>query len=154
MTAWAEIWAPTAREKLTSNVLPGLESSWDWTVATTFSFSFLFLRVSARLQQATALAFSSHSQDREEGKALCSALVPAGRWAPASQLNLQHIYVPAHLPSILGSWGLTASLHSCCLPGTEGEKCLSLRKDKLLKLSSVGQSVSVCLSTKDSVACN
>lgn len=154
MTARAETWALTTREKLTSNVLAGLESSWDWTVATAFSFFFLFLRVSARLQQVTALVFSSDGQDREEGEALCSALIPAGRWAPASQLSLQHVYVPAHLPSISGSWWLTASLHSCCLPATEGEECLSLRNNMLFKLNSVRQSVSVHLSTKNPVAYN
>lgn len=51
MTAWAETWAPTPREKLTNNALPELESSWDWTQGHRL---FLFLLVSDIFSQAAA----------------------------------------------------------------------------------------------------
>lgn len=142
MTAWAETWAPTPREKLTRDALPGLESSWDLVVATAFSFFFLTLTLLSRLQQVMALVLSSDSL--EEGKALCPALDPAGSWALASQLSLQHLYMPAYLSVVLVSWWLTASFHSCCLPGIKQQKCLQLRKAMLLKLDSDDQCQCVC----------
>lgn len=151
MTAWAETWAPIPREKLPSNALAGHESNWDLVVATAFSFFFLSLKVSARLQQLMAWLLSSDSLEKR--KALCPALDPAGRWAPASQLSLQHLFVLSPLFWGADDWQLpfTAAVSQ---GQTEQQKRLQLRKDRLLKLGSVNQSVSVCLSTKHAADCD
>lgn len=124
-------------------MLAGLKSSWQWTMAAAFSFSFQFVSCSLAAE-GDSISAQLWGWGWGGRKSVCPAPVPAGGWTPASQLSLQPNCVLARLLSVSGSWWLTASLHSCCLPGTEGEKCLSPRNNELLKLRSVGQSVSVC----------
>lgn len=136
MTAWAEIWASTLRKKVTRDALAGLES----------------LKVSARLQQGMALVLSSDSLHQEEGKASCPAwtqlrgefLPPSSAYSTSACLHISSLFWWAD------DWQLP---FTAVVSSNRQQNCLQLRKDMLLKLGSVRQSMSVCLSTKDEADC-
>lgn len=149
MTAWAETWAPTPREKLTSDALAGLESSWDLVVATAFSFFIL-------VPESFSLAAAGNSISTQLGQpGPGGSIVPCSgpSWEVNSCLPVQPTAPLRACISLLcfGELMTDSFLWQLLPPRNRAAKCLQLRKDTLLKLGSVCHSVLVCLSTKDAV---
>lgn len=149
MTAWAETWAPTPREKLTRDALPGL-SSWDLVVATAFTF----LLVSDIFIQAAAGNGISAQLWQPGGR---KSIVPCSgpSWEVSSCLPAQPT-APLHACTSLCCFGelMTGSFLSQLLSPRNRAAEVPAAQEGRAAQTGFSQSVSVCLSTKEAADCD